>query len=129
MKTKIVNTLLLLAIIIPLPSSCSKTKTTDLRVKFTNTTGYKLKGLKIDGQRIGNLDINQTTNFIFFEHITFDGNTPIMTAEARINGQKTDDAGAVDCATMWKDIYEGTYYMDVILLQSDNKNKLGLKKK
>ncbi len=127
MKAKPLTTLLLYTLTVLLIASCSKTKTNSLKVKFTNRTGYKLKSLKIGEHRIENLELNQTSDFIFYQSMTLDGSMPVLLAEAKINGQKTNQTVS-DCATMWKTIYEGTYYLDILLIQDNNTSKLRLDK-
>lgn len=110
--------------------SCSKNEIGNVKVKFTNTTGHKLKKLKIGGKKIGVLKADRQTEYIPFDKFQFDSGTPDEQIEATIDGNNTNDySGFYRCVTDKYSVDEGTFEMDISLIEIDNEVFLRLEKK
>lgn len=118
---------LLLAVIF---FSCSKAKTDYVRVKFTNMTGHELKGLKIGGNRIGTLSINEETAYIPYKVFYFDTGLPDEQIQAKIDHEKINDfSDFYWCGSEKYAVTEGTFEIEIRKVDYDDKVYLMLKLK
>jgi hypothetical protein len=106
--------------------SCKKIFPENVKVKFTNDTEYRLEKIIIDQKSVGNLNPGETSDYITFKKVTFDGDVPVLSAVAKINGEPTADRGPWECGTMWKEKTRGQFEASIIIQEQNGPKTLYL---
>lgn len=100
----------------------------DVRVKFTNNTGFNISNLKVSNRNIGSLSNNQSTGYIRFESFGFDTGMPDESCTGMIKGDSIKSMNQhYWCGTQKSTVEKGTYRMKIILINYNNEKHFQLK--
>ncbi|MBS9766139.1 MAG: hypothetical protein KGV44_01205 [Flavobacteriaceae bacterium] len=105
--------------------SCSKNEEQELgnvKVKFTNKTGFTIQNLVISGKTIGTLNKGNTTEYIHFKTFGFDSGMPDVDCKGKIEGKTIEGIDKFYfCGTEKSKVEEGTYEINIILVSLNGK--------
>jgi len=126
---KYLVSILLILFTTMISTSCSKAKTHNVKVKFTNLAGHGITNLKIGGERIGKLAANETTDYVLFKEFSFDSGWPFESIHAKIDGVEIYDYKFSDCGTQRSTVEVGTYEMELLKIDNSDESFLRMRLK
>jgi len=124
---KTILSFIALTFLVTLFSSCSKSTTHPVKVKYINMTGSTLNGLRIGEKWIGKLENSRETKYLCYKEYRFDSGLPDEPISGKMNGEKINDISETYwCGTQKYTVEEGTFEIEIHKQSSDTKTWLML---